>query len=303
MPPAPNESPRSGCPQCGDPAAPRPHLRYGKLAWVRCGACGGGWMEPYDSELNRADDPDIEDTYQDYESAAAVFDAIAREKADWILPFLDPELTYLEIGPGVGAVARSLRARRPGLPVVLFEPNPRFLARLRADGFEVESGDPQSAIPALLARLRGEGRHTLCLMDNVLEHVPWPVEALRALHAGCLPGSRVLIEVPNEAGLAWRARVQDVLRGERKPPTFPGHVNLFTRSTLERSLRRAGATDVDVRPTPIRRPEHVSYLTHVTALNWKIRLALAGLNALPVDRMLGVEYWLRASASVGSGNR
>ncbi len=292
--------PLAECPQCGAAGSGRPWLRYEELRWLRCAACGGGWLEPYESELERVSQETIEETYRVYEDSAAVFEAVAHDKAAWVMPHLRPGMTVVEIGPGVGALSLAMRAASPGTPVVLFEPNQRFVPRLRGLGFDVTDGDPRTALPALLRRIAAAGRPALIIMDNVLEHVPGPVDAIAALHRAAPPGSRVLVEVPNEKGLGWRARVQDLIRGEPKPPTFPGHINLFLRDTLALTLKRAGGSDISVTPEPIRRAAHIAYLTQQPALNWRMRAALAALNALPVDRMLGVEYWLRGAATIGS---
>jgi hypothetical protein len=37
-----------------------------------------------------------------------------------------------------------------------------------------------------------------------------------------------------------RYRINDLARGFRKPPTFPGHINLFTARTLRKLFAAAG---------------------------------------------------------------
>lgn len=290
------------CPICEARVTPSPYVRYRRLEWVRCPECGGGWLTTYVSELDR-DAEDFAAVYRGYAAARALLDAVAEEKARWLTSRWRPGMTIVEIGPGVGGVAAAVRRLQPQAPLVLVEPRGSFAAMLREAGFEVCSGEPQEALQAALSAVRTRGERLLAFLDNVLEHVPYPARFLATLHGGCQTGSRVLLEVPNEQGLAWRARLQDLLRGERKPPTFPGHINLFTRQALGRLGRRVTGQTPLIRAWPIRDPAQVAYLTQNAQVNRRIRLAIATLRVLPVDRLLGVSYWLRAEMPIGkAGN-
>ncbi|MBM4196628.1 MAG: class I SAM-dependent methyltransferase [Gammaproteobacteria bacterium] len=286
------------CPICESGAASAVFLRYDSLEWHRCAGCGGGWLSPYTSELAR-DDEDFAAPYKAYAAARAVFDAVADEKAGWVLRHLTPGMAFVELGPGIGSVAAAIRRRSPATRILLVEPRDYFAKVLRESGFEVYGAEPDQATDSALAAVRQQGKRALILMDNVLEHVTWPGRLLARLHRGSPPGSRLLVEVPNEAGLAWRARVQDFLRGEKKPPTFPGHINLFTRASLAQFGERVCGQPVVTRYNPIRSTAQVAYLSQQADFNWRIRAAVAALNLLPVDRLLGVAYWLRAEIGIG----
>jgi len=137
----------------------------------------------------------------------------------------------------------------------------------------------------------------IVFMDNVLEHWKHPVPFLEKL-LNCLPvTSRLLIEVPNEQGIRWRARIQDFLRGVRKAPTFPGHIHLFTYGSLRSLLRRLNFSHRIWRH-PLREPDQIRYLMQSPVVPPRARWALSFLKWVPVDRWLGAEYWLRASVGV-----
>lgn len=75
---------------------------------------------------------------------------------------------------------------------------------------------------------------------NVLEHVPDPLELLRAIRAAMVPDGLLLIDVPNFAFRLAAARITGVY----EPPEqrfFPyDHLSHFTATTLARALREAG---------------------------------------------------------------
>jgi hypothetical protein len=49
----------------------------------------------------------------------------------------------------------------------------------------------------------------------------------------------------------------------------------------------------------MRRAAQITYLTQDPHVNWKIRFALGLLHVVPLDRLLGVSYWLRAEIPIG----
>jgi SAM-dependent methyltransferase len=77
-------------------------------------------------------------------------------------------------------------------------------------------------------------------IDNVLEHLPDPQGTLIGLRSRLRPNGFVYIDVPNESFFSVRYRLNDLVRGFRKPPTAQGHVNLFTSRTLRRLIAAAG---------------------------------------------------------------
>lgn len=84
------------------------------------------------------------------------------------------------------------------------------------------------------ARLRG-GFDALTLWD-VLEHVTYPVEFLRACSTLLRPGGMLFLTVPDLDSLEAR------LLGRRWPLLLPEHLNYFTRGSLRRCGQSVGLT-------------------------------------------------------------
>lgn len=224
------------------------------------------------------------------------FSPIAKEKADWVLSNAAPDMALIEIGPGVGALAQELIRKHRGTYLAV-EPNEQFASYLRQDGITTFSGNPLVAMNAAIDEARAMKKSALMILDNVLEHIENPKSFLQSTANRLPPGSKVLIEVPNEYGIKWRTRFYDYLRGEKKAPTFPGHINLFERASLHRLLAPI-FSNVRVHYKGIRNEGQVAYLIQSLKTSYRVRIAIKMLRAVPVDYFLGIPYWLRAEASV-----
>ena len=120
----------------------------------------------------------------------------------WLARKLRPYLggAVLEIGAGIGNLSGRLMAKR--LRYVAAEKDPLHLHALRnrflrTPNVEVRDIDPQ--VPAGLAPLRDSFDTVLCL--NVIEYFDDPAPVLDSLRATLKPGGRLLVLVPNGAGL------------------------------------------------------------------------------------------------------
>lgn len=294
---SPGPRSRASCPICASAATPSSAISWESLTWWTCSACGGGWREPYVAET-QSSDVETADTYGRYLDNMQLFESIAGEKAEWIRSAAPLDsISVLEVGPGVGAVADALV--KSGLPRTRYtavESNAAFADALEARGFAVLRDRSLEALRAAAVFHNREGRLIVVLLDNVLEHVPDPRDFLVSLRDALEVPFVILIEVPNEKGLPWRAPLQDVLRGIRKPPTFPGHINLFTRGSLEGLLADVFDGGATVRSKGLRHVDEVRRLLQSETVPFAVRAVLALLRALPVDRILGVAYFLRAEA-------
>lgn len=293
----------ASCPLCGSVRDPIFLVSWQSLTWWHCTECDGGWREPY---LSEKDAPDAEtlETYDLYLRSPSLFAAIADEKSRWCFGATRPEcVSVFEIGPGTGALAEALV--RHGLPrsqYTAVETNPAFAERLTMQGFRVFC-DSSSDSLRQAAAFHNEGkRPVIVLLDNVLEHLTAPRDFLLELRDSLTVPFTIRIEVPNEKGLVWRAPVQDLLRGARKSPTFPGHVNLFTRSSLTRLLSEVfpGPSRVDQRG--LRRSIEVKRLLLSEHAPIPVHVLLALLRVLPFDLLFGVGYFLRAEARHSGSN-
>lgn len=101
----------------------------------------------------------------------------------------------LDVGCNVGDLLVALRAR--GFAVAGIESSPSAVARCRARGLETTQGTVEDVTLA-------EASYGTITMSHVLEHVADPVSVLRKLKRALVPGGRIVVAVPNRAGLVAR---------------------------------------------------------------------------------------------------
>lgn len=216
-------------------------------------SCGLVWLDPMPLE------DDIGQLYKDYYThsngggkAAKGFLAVAKGAAAWIFRLLarryglhderrELETMYLrDVSPGklldVGCGNGSFlgRMRELGWKVQGVEPDPEA-ARLAAAklGVPVHVGDLGSAgFPS--------GYFDAVTLNHVIEHVPDPEWVLQECHRLLRPGGHLVVVTPNVEsyghsvyGLHWRGL---------EPPR---HLWLFSITTLQELVRRAGFSQVD----------------------------------------------------------
>jgi methionine biosynthesis protein MetW len=91
------------------------------------------------------------------------------------------------------------------------------------------------------------GFYDLVVLADVLEHLAYPLAALRRATSWCKPGGAVLISVPNVAH--WRARLT-LARGRwpaEESGTFDSsHLRWFTRDAVAGLLADAGLDDAEL---------------------------------------------------------
>jgi len=134
--------------------------------------------------------------------------------------------TVLDIGAGTGTLVAE--AERAGLEAVGVEPSRAFVQRARAAN-QVDVVQGVFPHPALAGRT-----FDLVFLVDVLEHVPEPVELLRAAAHALAPGGVVLVITP-DVGSAVARR----LRG-RWWHFRIAHVGYFNQRSLAKAARRAG---------------------------------------------------------------
>lgn len=140
----------------------------------------------------------------------------------------------------------------------------RFVSLAREQGWSAEGLElnPQTAVYAAArtgARVRqltmgdlatGAETFDAITLTDVLEHIPYPLDALRAASALLAPGGWIAVKVPcgpaQSLKEVWRGRL---VRGYR--PTVADnlvHVSHFSPAALRLALEKTGFTDVTVRP-------------------------------------------------------
>ena len=221
------------CPLCG---ADEPRTLYRSerpfMRIVRCRPCGMMYQSPRVAEAEMEDAYQSLEEYGHYESLEdskrKLFESrIRRFQRQW---GLREEGAFLDVGASRGVMLDAVRALLPQWRVAGVEISPSARAALLARGY--------AALPSIEA-LDAAAKFDWINLDNVLEHMPDPGAILGRLKTHLNPGGFIYIDVPNESFFSFRYRINDLARGFRKPPTFPGHVNLFTPRTLKRLFSAA----------------------------------------------------------------
>ncbi|MCS7081032.1 MAG: class I SAM-dependent methyltransferase [Chloracidobacterium sp.] len=151
----------------------------------------------------------------------------ARERLDWLAPWLLPGARLLDIGAGGGEFVAVARAR--GFDAEGVEPHAGYAAYARA-------AYAAPLVSAPLDALEPQPVFDLVTAFHVLEHLRDPVAALRRMAAWLSPQGRLAIEVPN------------LLYPYAAPHNtfFAAHLFHFTPETLATVAARAGLEALQV---------------------------------------------------------
>lgn len=143
-----------------------------------------------------------------------------------------PGARVLDVGCGAGELLQTLQPL--GWSVEGIDTDESAVARARAAGIQArvasleDAGLPDASFDAVT-------------MSHVLEHVTDPVGTLREARRVLRPGGVLTLLTPNHRSLGHRL-FGSGWRG-LEPPR---HLQVFSRGSLERALRRAGFADVTV---------------------------------------------------------
>ena len=234
------------CPACGCGHSRSLFVSYDDHPFHECDSCGC-WFEPkvVDAAL-------FERFFERCPEAGALarrmMDARDRDAGrdadmarvggylDDLLPLLPPATgaprAYLDAGCGVGHSLRAGRLR--GLTVQGVEADGTAVALARQAGLPVV--DLSEAVPG--------GPYHLLSFWETLEHVAAPLEALERYLPLLDADGLVAITVPNLNALATQT-LRESCAWVHGGYNTPGHVNLFSVTSLERLLTRAGLSLLD----------------------------------------------------------
>ncbi|PLX45083.1 MAG: hypothetical protein C0609_04210 [Deltaproteobacteria bacterium] len=280
------------CPICKSRKPLKPYIKWKDLEWFKCPACGGGALIPYTPEVDGGGGA-TNSTYLNYEDNIDLFLPVAREKASWLMQNHEEDMEIIELGAGLGLVASLIAELKPELNYHIIEPNSIFASIMRKRGLRVYEGAADELLTTLIKDISGRGKGILFFLDNVLEHIAYPAKLLKQLKELSPSGSKIILEVPNEHLLKARYKLQDFIRGEEKPPTFPGHINLFTDKALK-ALCSNLQLSYKIYFHPIRSADQVRYLTQRRGLSPLIHAAITIMKATSIDYLFKVPYHLRA---------
>ncbi len=139
----------------------------------------------------------------------------------------------LDVGCGTGELVAYFAER--GFVAEGIEPSAEAAAEARARGRTVTS----SRLEPFAARADRAGAYDAVTFLNVMEHVPSPIEILRATKQMLAPGGIVAIRVPNDFNDLQLA-TQEHLGLRPYWVAVPDHVNYFTVRSLVGVLDRVG---------------------------------------------------------------
>ncbi len=143
--------------------------------------------------------------------------------AEKFAPYIRHGDRVLDFGCGGGHVLKGL----PGITRVGVEANPAAHDECRANGVDVYSS---------LADVSGS--FDAVITHHCLEHVPYPIEALRGLQALIKPGGRLIMVQPLDD---WRVQRQ------WNPIDINNHLHTWTPLLLGNSLVEAGFRPSEIR--------------------------------------------------------
>lgn len=237
--------PAMRCPVCeGNAFAPGPEIfddRYGEpnhYQLARCCGCGHTATAP---RLPESDLPALYGTYYPRKNIGP--DDVTREAAKAKLPFAGlrrwwngtnnqgqyrarARYTVLDVGCGSGV--SLLEAKALGATAFGIEADPNVKIIATALGLNIHFGSLQD-------RPFPEQRFDLIVMNQVIEHLPDPDQALQTLSERLRPEGRMILVFPNIASL-WRR-----LSGSRWINWhIPYHLHHFDRKSFERMVRHCG---------------------------------------------------------------
>jgi 2-polyprenyl-3-methyl-5-hydroxy-6-metoxy-1,4-benzoquinol methylase len=140
-----------------------------------------------------------------------------------------PGERFLEIGPGNGEVLEA--ARRLGLRCTGFDVDASALSRVdHAPDIELIAG-------SLSRETFGERTYDIIFSNNVIEHIPKPIEFLEGARGLLADGGRVWVSCPNVA--SYEARILHSYWPQYAPVD---HVRMYSPRALACAMERAGLT-------------------------------------------------------------
>lgn len=255
---------------------------------VQCSHCHFVYQNPRIAEI------EMDDAYQTlaaYQAIAAQDEAKLRMFRSRIQTLrrkqnLAEKGNFLDIGTARGLMLDAMKSELPNWTHYGVEPSETAREHLTGHG--------KNAVRAL-DELPANMQFDWINLDNVVEHVPEPVALLSKLRERLSPGGFAYIEVPNESLFSVRYRINDLVRGFPKPPTFPGHISLFTRTTLRKTLELAGFQQIQLELVSISEPYRLVGATggHTSP---RVNAILKLLRTTRLDVLLNVAYFLVAIA-------
>lgn len=161
-------------------------------------------------------------------------DLVQRRKVDLIARYAPQGGVIVDVGCGSGSLLRLIRARRPNaFELVGWDYPGPHLERLAHDGFRV--------IAAPIEAAAAPTGVDLFVLNQLIEHCPYPDQVLSMLAGALRPGGHVIIETPDTDGFDARWFAQRYWGGYH----IPRHMVLFNQRNLRELVERSGLRVVE----------------------------------------------------------
>lgn len=237
-----------GCPLCGAESAllgaahctqhglwhePLPAM----LEWMRCPSCGHVHTRHYWSEAGLAEVFRNAHTHQLADGSVSpdakratwvpVVEKVVRALGGYSACLADGTPIWLDVGCGDGALVMT--AADYGFAAVGLDARQETVARIRQLGFRAEQGD--------FIKTHFEGQVDVLSMMDVLEHMPYPRDALLKAARLLRTGGIIVISLPDLASSSWK--IMDVAQANPYWMEIEHHHN-FSRQRLVALLGEFG---------------------------------------------------------------
>lgn len=225
------------CPMCGGVGVfsfiatdENRRIDDGKFGYLRCHSCATIYIEAIPPDLGRYYRSD----YYNIPNVDGLAKLSAKDRKIEIVKRYARTGKLLEIGPAIGVFA--YRAKCEGFAVDVIEMDQqccKFLneaLHIRA----VQSDQPQSAI-------RDQPQHDVVVAWHVMEHLPDPLEFLKAAAGNLTKGGHLILAMPNPE--AWQAKIMGV---HWPHVDAPRHVTLIPLNALVRIAAPFGLRAIEM---------------------------------------------------------
>ena len=146
--------------------------------------------------------------------------------------WMGESMVWLDVGCGAGGLV--ITAAEYGFSAIGLDSRLQAVERIEALGYSAVVGD--------LTELQVTDPVSVISLADVLEHVPFPREALKRVHAALIPGGLVMVSCPNLDSGSWRKANAD---GINPYWSELEHHHNFSRASLMRLLAQEGFIPVD----------------------------------------------------------